>query len=245
MTVVGIISDIHLRKEHHDEIINTLLKIKEAYRCHHEISHTFVLGDLIQDASPDLDRTHLEQVHSVFDDWVSPVTYLLGNHDIGTLSKEDVTSILDQPRSYGTVHVDGHPFVYLDSTDKNIGARGTIGIDQRSWLENSLPSDAIVFSHHPLGPFSLGNNIWFDQYPERGHPWDRKETLKLLEGTTRATIGGHIHQQSQSQFKDMDHFSVNAVSKETPTNSVSGHFGMFSVGESVDLQWRCVLDSGN
>jgi len=245
MTVVGIISDIHLRHEYHDEIINTLTKIKEVYQSQHEIAHTFVLGDLIQDSNPELDRKHLKQVRSVFDDWVSPVTYLLGNHDTGTLSKEEVASILDQPRFYGTVHIDGYPFVYLDSTEKEIADRGTIGTDQRTWLENSLPSEAIVFSHHPLGPFSLGNNVWFQQYPERGHPWDRKETLRILERNTRATIGGHIHQQSRSDFRDMSHFSVNAVSKETPTKPVSGHFGTLSIGESIDFRWECVLNSNN
>lgn len=243
MPVVGIISDIHLRQEYNDEIIDALLEIKKVYQSHNEIVHTFVLGDLIQDATPKLDRKHLKQVQSIFDDWVSPVTYLLGNHDIGTLSKEDLATILDQQRFYGTVHVDGCPFVYLDSTERGIADRGRIGSDQRTWLANSIPSEAIVLSHHPLGPFSLANNVWFQNYPERGHPWDRKETLGILEGNTRATIGGHIHQKSRSDFCDISHFSVNAVSKETPTTPVSGNYGILSIGASVEFQRGCILSS--
>lgn len=245
MTVVGIISDIHLRQEYDDEIIETLLEIKEVYQSQNEIAHTFVLGDLIQDANPKLDRKHLKQVRSVFDDWISPVTYLLGNHDTRTLSKEDVASILDQPRFYGIVQVDGHPFVYLDSTERGIADRGFIGSDQRTWLADSIPSEAIVLSHHPLGPFSLRNNVWFQKYPERGHPWDRKETLRILEGNTKATIGGHIHQKSRTDFRDITHLSVNAISKETPTTPVSGHYGILSINESVEFQWGCVLGSNS
>ena len=238
MTSIGILSDIHLREEYATDIRERIFEIKDAYASTGDIAHTFVLGDLIQDSDPATDRAHLNQLRSIFDDWVSPVTYLLGNHDIGTLSKKAVSTILGQQQFHGTIQVDGHPFVYLDSTRPVIADRGEIGPDQRGWLETALPAGAIVLSHHPLGPFSLSTNVWFQHYAERANPWDRKETLDIIERNTRATIGGHIHQTSKEEFRSIEHFSINAVSKETPTKPVSGHYAILSVDDSISLVMR-------
>jgi len=238
MTSIGILSDIHLREEYDTEIYETLVAIREDYALNEDIAHTFVLGDLIQDSDPDIDRGHLKELHSIFNDWVSPVTYLLGNHDIGTLSKQEVASILAQEDFRGLIRVDGHPFVYLDSTQPGIADRGEIGINQREWLSTSLPTDTIVVSHHPLGPFSLSRNVWFQNYPERAYPWDRKEVLNIIDRKARATLGGHIHQTSQTHSQRVEHFSINAISKETPTNPVSGHYGVLSLDNSISLETR-------
>ena len=238
MTSIGILSDIHLREEYATEIYETLVAIREDYALNEKIAHTFVLGDLIQDSDPDIDRAHLNELHSIFSDWVSPVTYLLGNHDIGTLSKQEVATILSQEDFRGVTRVDGDPFVYLDSTQPTIADRGKIGTNQREWLRTNLPTDAIVLSHHPLGSFSLSRNVWFENYPERAYPWDRKEVLNIIERNARATVGGHIHQTSQNHSQRVEHFSINAISKETPTNPVSGHYGVLSVDNSITLEMR-------
>lgn len=242
MTSIGIISDIHLRKAHHDKILDALFKIEELLDAQYDIAHTFVLGDLIQDSTTQEDRHHLQKLCSIFDDWISPVTYLLGNHDIKTLTRAEVASTLDQSDFFGKLRVAGQPFVYLDTTQRGISDRGIVGTEQQTWLERSIPTDAVVLSHHPLGPFCISNNVWFQNYPERAHPWDRKEVLNLIKQNTLATIGGHIHQTGRTEFKNIDHIAINAVSKETPTDPVSGHYAVLTIDDSIEIQWDCVLN---
>lgn len=235
MTAVAIVSDIHLR-EGRTTAIAELLDTMGEQLAQHDIAHTFVLGDLVEDSDPQTDRHHIELVESIFSDWASPVTYLLGNHDILTLSTDTLGAILGQDRFYGVETVNGHPFVYLNSTAAGISNRGCIGPEQRTWLAESLPEDAIVLSHHPLGQFSLADNVWFQTYPERGRAWDRKEVLTILSDRARATVSGHIHQSSQCLFEGLKHFSINAVSKETPSKPVSGHYGVLSFGNDGGVQ---------
>jgi len=236
MTAVGIISDIHLRDDHSEAIIESLNAIQDTMSTTHEIAHIFVLGDLIEDSDSQTDRHHIELIQSLFADWDSPVTYLLGNHDILTLSTDLLSDTLKQDTFQGIQMVAGQPFVYLDSTAAGIANRGRIGPKQRGWLAESLPDGAIVLSHHPLGQFSLADNVWFQTYPERGRVWDRKEVLDIIADRARVTISGHIHQSSQCSFRGLQHFSVNAVSKETPSKPVSGNYAVLSVGDAGTVQ---------
>ncbi|WP_182013475.1 metallophosphoesterase family protein [Haloquadratum walsbyi] len=236
MSTIGIITDIHLREAYHDEIIERLHKIKHEYMNTGQIAHTFILGDLLQESTKHADREHLDEIKSIFDEWVSPVTYLLGNHDVATHSKDELSEILDQDRFHGIVWIDNQAYVYLDSVREDVGARGIIGPDQRSWLDDTLPSDAIVLSHHPLGPFSIEDNVWFGNYPERAYPWDRQETLEILQKTAKASVSGHIHQPGRTAFRGVSHISVNAVSKETPKNPVSGNYARLNTGESLEIK---------
>lgn len=235
MSTIGIIADIHLREAYHDEIIERLYKIKDEHMNDSQISHTFILGDLLQESTEQVDREHLLELKSIFDDWVSPVTYLLGNHDVATHSKGELGEVLDQDRFHGIIWVDNQAFVYLDSIKENIGARGIIGSDQRSWLKNALPPDAIVLSHHPLGQFSIDDNVWFGNYPERAYPWDRKETLDILQGTAKLSVSGHIHQPGRTKLHGLSHVSINAMSKETPKKPVSGNYAILDTENPLEL----------
>ena len=235
MSTVGIITDIHLRETYHDEIIERLYQIRDEQMNETQISHTFILGDLLQESTKHTDRKHLLEIKSIFDNWISPVTYLLGNHDVATHSKDELSAILDQDRFYGVIRINDQAFIYLDSVREDVGARGVIGPDQRSWLDRTVSSDAVVLSHHPLGRFSISDNVWFGDYPERAYPWDRKEVLTTLQETAQVSVSGHIHQPGRTTFRGLSHISINAMSKETPKNPVSGNYALLNTGESLEL----------
>jgi len=235
MQSVALLSDIHLREEHQSEIIETLQQIKNDIQTQTEILHTFIIGDLIEDSRSAQDRQKLHTLSDLFEKWPSEITYLLGNHDIETLSKSAVAEILDQESFYGTIEISGQPFVYLDSTKVDIGARGAVGVEQQNWLQESIPENAIVLSHHPLGKFDIAANAWFHEYPERAYLWDRKEVLDILTDTAKATVSGHIHQTETIDKPGLTHYSVNAVSKETPDDPVSGNYTLLTIEKEPQL----------
>lgn len=235
MTTIAILTDIHLRREFHDEILSALRSVHSTIQKQHDPDHLFVLGDLIEDARAELDRHHVQTVASVLESGEIPVTYLLGNHDAGTLTREDLSGILSQEGFYSRITVGDQPFVYVDSSRDGVGARGVLGPTQRSWLQEAIPEQSIILSHHPLGPFSLGENVWFRDYPERALLWDRKEVLTILEENAIATVSGHIHQTGKTQFRGLSHISINAFSKERPGKPVSGTYAILSVEDSRHL----------
>lgn len=235
MQSVALLSDIHLRKEKQSEIMETLHEIENDILARTELLHTFIIGDLIEDNNTTQDREKLRTLRDLFEEWPSEITYLLGNHDIETLSKSTVAEILGQDSFYETIEISGQSFVYLDSTKINVGARGALGIDQQNWLQESIPEDAVVLSHHPIGRFDITANTWFQEYPERAYLWDRKEVLDIVTDTAKATVSGHIHQAETIDRRGLTHYSVNAVSKETPDKPVSGNYALYTIEENSEL----------
>ncbi|MDB2237520.1 metallophosphoesterase [Halorubrum ezzemoulense] len=232
--------DVHMRSGHAAEIERELRDALEAVSAD-AFDRIFVLGDLIEDdGSADVDEANVERVREIFADAPVPVTYLLGNHDVETLTRAELTSLLGQDRFHGVIETDDVPIVYLDSTkEATPGARGELGSDQREWLAGVCAEydDPLFLSHHPLGTFDISDNDWFRHYPERAFLSDRKETLRVIEGlgSGRGTISGHIHQSGFANFRNMAHVSVNAFSKEVPGKPLTGTYADVTVGDRITV----------
>lgn len=240
MSSIALLSDVHLRSTE----LSTLRTELEAY-CDvllaEQPDHLFVLGDLIEDgASPETDREHVQVLSDTLNTVPCPVTCLLGNHDVENLSCKALSSLLGQDQFHGVREVGNTPVIFLNSTrEQKEGACGEYGLEQRRWLAECLSQyDApLILSHHPLGNFNLSDNEWFNNFPERAFPVDRRELLVTLK-TSRATpvtFCGHIHQTGFSTFHEVPHISLNAFSKETPEKSFTGTHAIVTVDETVTV----------
>ena len=237
MTDVVFLSDIHLRSERREEVLGALEEIRTRIEAEYDPAHVFVLGDLIEDESARPDRRHLRAVRSVLEGGGDscPVTYLLGNHDIGSLSRTQLGEVLGQDRFYGRTTVDGQPFVYLDSTRDAPGPGGAVGPEQLSWLRESVPSGSIVLLHRPVVPFSLADNVWFRDSPEKALLRDRARLLEAIDGDAVGTVSGHIHRTERLRSRGFSHVSINAVSKERPTKPITGTYAVLSLDAPGEL----------
>lgn len=243
-TRLALVSDIHMREGHADRIL-TGLETAVEHLAARDPAHAFVLGDLIASESVAADRANVEAVAEVLDDAPFPVTYLLGNHDVGRLDREVLRTILGQERFRGVETVGGRPVVYLDSKDENLPrSRGGLGTDQRRWLAETLQQydRPLLLLHHPVGDFDISENVWFADYPERAFLGDRKETLDLLDtyGPVRGTVSGHLHQTGVTRFGGVPHVSVNAFSNERPNKPFTGTFATVEIEEEVHVEVRTV-----
>lgn len=242
MTKVGIISDLHMRNEYDDRILEELNAVVRNLNERDGLAHVFVLGDLVDDCgSLDADRENLRRIRSVIEGISVPVTYLLGNHDVDYLTKDKLGSILEQDAFYGVEEIAGTSFVYLDSTcERGQEPAGRLGPEQMEWLEETLPalSDAIALVHHPVGNFDLRDNPWFAPYPEQAYLWDRKQVLEQFEtsAAVRGTISGHIHTTAYDDFRGVPHVSINAFSRERPDIPLTGTYGVLTVDEQPRIE---------
>lgn len=237
---LALFPDIHLRDGHMSEI-ETELRTAIDNASDKGLDHAFVLGDLIEDAdSVATDEAHIKRVREIFDDASFPVTYLLGNHDVEVLSRDNLSSLLNQDKFHGVIKAADIPIIYLDSSkEETPGARGELGLEQREWLADICLGydEPLILSHHPFGNFDISGNEWFRNYPERAFLSDRKEALDALEeaGPARGTISGHIHQSGFTNFRGMPHVSVNAFSKEVPDKPLTGTYAEVEVDDRISV----------
>lgn len=231
MTTVGILSDVHMRNDHRDAVTETLETIRSRLEQENP-AHVFVLGDLIQDSEDSAtDREHIARVRELLDGL--PVTYLLGNHDTVTLPRPEIADILGQTEFRGRLDVEGESFVYLDSQQPDQRVVGAVGQSQREWLAETMPTDAIVLVHHPVGPLPIRDNHWFGDSPARAFLADQQAVLDTVCPAARATVCGHIHQTSAVRYRGVSHLSVNAISKELPDKPVTGTWAVLDLEDTL------------
>lgn len=240
MSRIALLSDIHMQNDH-VQVIREGLERAVARFEEVDPAHLFVMGDLIEDGdSAATDVENVRRVRDVLQGCSFPVTYMLGNHDVENLSRDELGELLGQDSFYGLEAFDEGAVLYLDSSiEETSGARGRLGPTQREWLDERLveTSAPVVLVHHPIGNFDISDNHWFSDHPERAFLGDRKEVLAIFEanGTVGATVSGHIHQTGFTRFRGVPHVSVNAFGKELPDVPFTGTYATLDLAPEREI----------
>ncbi len=200
---VGLITDLHYAEKapagtrHYRE---TLSKLREAAKQFEQDKPAFVveLGDLIDAAdSVEVEKSYLKTINREFSTICKERHYVLGNHCVDTLRKEEFLGGVEQEKSYYSFDRDGVHFVVLDScfrsdgqpygrknsewTDTNIPAT------ELEWLEGDLKENkkpVIVFAHQRL---DVSNNHGVKNNAD-------VRTIFESSGKVLAVLQGHSHQ---------------------------------------------------
>ncbi len=173
------------------------------------------LGDLIDAAdSVELEMEYLERIDQDFSAIAEHRHYVLGNHCVDTLTKEEFLGKVGQARSFDSFDLKGYHFVKLDScfrhdgtpyqrknfewTDPNIPAQ------ERDWLRADLAETArptIVFAHQRLdvgSPYGVKNAQQVRQILE--------ESKKVL-----AVFQGHSHKNDYQEIGGIHYCTLVAL----------------------------------
>lgn len=217
---VGLITDLHYADKapagtrHYRE---TLGKLEEAARQFEQDEPAFLveLGDLIDAAdSVDVEQRYLKTINREFSAIHSKRHYVLGNHCVDTLKKEEFLSGVEQEKSYYSFNEGGIHFVVLDScfrgdgepygrknfqwTDANIPAA------ELEWLEADLQASempVIVFAHQRL---DVSNNHGVK---------NNRDVRKVLESSKRvlAVFQGHSHKNDLKEIGGIHYCTLVAM----------------------------------
>ncbi len=217
---IGLVTDLHYADKapagsrHYRE---TLQKIEEAASKFQEEKPAFVveLGDLIDAAdSVELETKYLKTIDKKFSMLAKSRHYVLGNHCVDTLKKEEFLGVVEQPKSYYSFDHSGFHFVVLDSCFRSDGVAyqrrnfkwtdANIPPEELEWLEadlkeNKLP--AIVFAHQRLDV-------------ETAHGVKNNAAVrKVLEsaGNVLGVFQGHSHQNDLKEIGGIHYCTLVAM----------------------------------
>ena len=200
---VGVVTDLHYADKptagsrHYRE---TLGKLEEAGTQFQKDQPTFIveLGDFI-DAAPEVEveQRYLKTVNNAFTKLCKDRHYVLGNHCVDTLTKDEFLGDVEKEKSYYSFDRGGFHFIVLDSCFRSDGkpyerrnfewTDPNIPPAELEWLKSDLQANqkpVIVFAHQRLdvsNSYGVKNNA------------DVRQALEA-SGNVLAVFQGHSHE---------------------------------------------------
>ncbi|MCK5247543.1 metallophosphoesterase [Candidatus Bipolaricaulota bacterium] len=194
------------------------------------------LGDYVNGrfvmAGPDVDLGEAERIEGILIDayavltaFDGPIHFVVGNHDVYDLSKEQILAVTGAESTYYSYDQGGIHFVILDAQyDKNENdyghiawmVQGLIPTVEMEWLQADLAASelpTVVFIHQPLdSDFELmaGGPPVFNHLAVRA-------TL-AADDDVIAVFSGHDHDADYSEIDGIHYFTIAAmVDHDDPT----------------------------
>jgi alkaline phosphatase len=195
----------------------TLGKLEEAAKQFDQDKPTFVveLGDLIDAAdSVETEQRYLKTINREFSAVCKDRHYVLGNHCVDTLKKEEFLGGVEQEKSYYSFDRGGFHFVVLDSCFRSDGEPygrnnskwndANIPVAELEWLNADLRAtekQVIVFAHQRLdvsNSHGVKNNA---------------DVRKILEtsGKVLAAFQGHSHKNDLKEIGGIHYCTLVAM----------------------------------
>ena len=240
---VGLITDLHYADKppagtryYRD----TLAKLEEAARQFAADKPAFVveLGDLIDAADSVLiEQRWLSRIHGEFSAIATDRHYVLGNHCVDLLTKEEFLGAVERERSYYSFERGGFHFVILDACFRGDGQ--PYGRRTSHWTDANIPpaeiewlvadlkatdKPAIVFVHQRLDVSS--------DYGVKNAP----EIRRVLENSGRvlAVFQGHSHENDYREINGI-HYTVLRAMVEGATAGDNG-YSLLSIARDGTIQ---------
>lgn len=217
---VGLVTDLHYADKtpagtrHYRE---TLAKLEEAALRFEQEKLSFVveLGDLIDAAdSVDVERRYLKTINRLFSSIGKDRHYVLGNHCVDTLTKNEFLGEVEQKQSYYSFDRGGLHFVVLDSCFRSDGTPygrknftwtdANVSAAELEWLKSDLKANdqpVIVFAHQRLdvsNSHGVKNN---------------GDVRRILEdaGNVLAVFQGHSHRNDVKEIAGIHYCTLVAM----------------------------------
>jgi len=222
---IGLIADVHYAQRPNNSgkrYAETLQKVQRFYEAARNQGADLIvqMGDL-KDEAPGANRqqtiSHLDEAFQLFRSFSVPVYYLLGNHDLDCISREDYAAKVGGEANdrYFSVDVEGWHLVFLDSCYSPDGtpySKGNFFWEEAilpehelKWLKNDLENTTkpvVIFLHHCLDAWARENQKHFLLNSEA--------ICQVLEksGKVKMVFQGHFHPGNFSSRNGVDYFTL-------------------------------------
>ena len=230
---IAVLSDIHLRPPHEDELFSTLHDTLDRI-VSHSPDQLIVLGDIVQETDGETDKRLLTDFVECLDATGLPFRCVVGNHDVEELNHETFTTVVGHER-HGTIG----DAVVLDSAAPHLShGRGEVSESQLEFLTSELPAldDPLIFVHHPIHYHDIHANRWFGRLPEAAFCGNKEgvmDVLRASETDIGAVVNGHLHEWDYTEYRGVPHFTIDAFNKILESDCESGGFALIEQGERL------------
>ena len=217
---IGLLTDMH----HADKepagtryYRETLGKLKEAASEFQKKQLSFVveLGDFIDAAeSVEIEQEYLRTINREFAKLSNDRHYVLGNHCVDTLKKEEFLAEVQQEKSYYSFDRGDWHFIVLDACFRSDGepyqrknfewTDANIPTEELAWLEKDLESTdkkTIVFAHQRL---DVSNNHGVKNNAQVRKIFEASKKVQLV-------LQGHSHQNDLKEIGDIHYCTLVAM----------------------------------
>lgn len=184
-----------------------------------------VLGDLVQDDTPENDKNNVSYIVKSFDKIDRPVHYAAGNHDTVNISEFEFAELLKVDRLYYSFDQGSLHFIVLFSrAAKHKDA--VIGNEQLEWLKQDLdktPLKTIVFIHAGLADQNLQGNPWFECSPEYALVINRKIVRGILEKSNKvvAVFNSHLHWDRKHVHNSIPYYTIQSLTENEDDKGIA------------------------
>jgi predicted MPP superfamily phosphohydrolase len=198
------------------------------------------LGDLVDAAdSAETELAYLKAINAKFSAAKAPRHYVLGNHCVDTLTKEQFLGGVAQEKSYYSFDVKDHHFVVLDACFRADGK--PYGAKNSSWDDANLAAAELEWLAADLAATKLPTLVFIHQRLDTDTKYAAKnaaDARKVLEASKKvlAVFQGHEHKNNHREIAGI-HYTTLAALVETGDKE-SNAFAVLDVFEGGKLAVR-------
>lgn len=191
------------------------------------------LGDSIEDVNDKkIDIQSFKQIHGILSNLNMSTHWLIGNHDVRTLTEKEIAEMLGYERMYYSFDFDLYHFIALsfkmtgnyrqDLSD--ITAR--VPDEQIEWLKTDLTKTekpAVIFIHYGLAEDDMKGNFWFDSEAYYALIENREQIRKILEDSkkVKAVISAHQHWNKMHVCNGIAYFVVTSLTENFKNDGIA------------------------
>lgn len=239
----GLITDLHYADKdpagsrHYRE---TLPKIREAAQLFAERGIDFVLelGDLI-DAAPSVDTElgYLATINREFREISPNRHYVLGNHCVDTLHKEEFLGEVGQEKSFYSFDTEQAHFVILDACFRSDGV--AYGRRNFEWTDPNIPAGQLEWLKADLAETSKPVVVFVHQRLDVDNNHGIKnaaEVRKILEASDNVNVvfQGHSHKNDLKEIGGIHYCTL--VAMVEGTGDESSGYSLLEIDESGTIR---------
>lgn len=181
------------------------------------------LGDSIEDVNDKkIDVELFKKSIFLLSELNMPTHTLIGNHDVRTLSENEVAEMLGYEKMYYSFDHEGFHFVVLsfkivgDHTRIMSDIRSIVPTEQLEWLKTDLSKTdrpVILFIHYGLAEDDMKGNFWFEDNAFNAVIDNRAEVRSILEksGNVKAVFNAHQHWNRMNVHSNIPYFTVTSL----------------------------------
>jgi len=206
---VGMMTDLHYADKppsgtrHYRQ---TLVKLAEASKTlqSHQPDFIVELGDFIDAAdSVDLELRYLATINQPFSAIAKDRHYVLGNHCVDTLTKEEFLAGVEQPKSFYSFDRKGIHFIILDACYRSDGV--SYGRRNFQWTDPNIPPEQLEWLTADLQATGNPTIVFAHQRLDVSNSYGVKNAMavrSILEASKKvsAVFQGHSHKNALTQI---------------------------------------------